>query len=167
MLTYYLSAIIFSAVVWNVLFVTSHAARKDAKPTDFETMVFDKNEDGELTGKELDEWKESGSKVTLLGASGGVMAVIIAFCLRFPLAPIIRFPFTIPAWMVGLFYVVGDLSGYMSPDIGSGPRTAYEAHLAGAFFAAATWYFQIQISAIFDNSWLVSLRQRFRRMLTW
>jgi membrane associated rhomboid family serine protease len=135
LVTFYLTAIVFSAAAFAGLYLIQHRG------------IIDPND-----------------KTTLLGASGGVMAVIIAFCVRFPLAPIIRFPFTLPAWMVGGLYVIGDLAGYMSPNLGLGPHTAYEAHLAGAFFAAGHWYFQLRLSSIFDNSWMGELKRRMRRM---
>lgn len=103
-------------------------------------------------------------KPPLLGASGGVMAVVIAYCVRFPLAPVRFVFFSPPAWMVGLFYVIVDLTGFLSPAPESGTRTAYEAHLAGAAFAALHWYFQLRLSSVLDNSWIGELKRRMRRM---
>ncbi len=134
LLTFYLVAIVFAGLAWNGI-----------------QLLRDPSPGGDLPG--------------MLGASGGVMAVIIAFCVRYPLTPIIRFPFTIPAWMVGLFYVISDLSGFLSPSLAiGGVKTAYEAHLAGAFFGAAHWFLQLRISSLFDNSWIGNLRRRWRRM---
>jgi len=71
----------------------------------------------------------------VLGASGGVAAVVILFCFHFPNQKVflLFLPFVgIPAWIVGVFYVVGDLAGFL------GFRQAgiaFTVHLAGAAYA--------------------------------
>lgn len=105
-----------------------------------------------------------GGSGSALGASGAVMAVIILFCLKFPLVPILRFPFEIPAWMAGVFYVLSDIAGLASP--GSeiiGPRVGYEIHLAGAAFALVYWYFGCHFSSVFDTDLVVKIKRWFRR----
>jgi len=76
----------------------------------------------------------------LLGASGGVTATIILFCLLNPRATLLLFfAIPIPAWAFGVFLVATDLFGHNQP--GSGVQVAYDVHLTGAVFALAYWYF--------------------------
>ena len=77
----------------------------------------------------------------LLGASGGVTAAIILFCLFYPKATLLLFfAIPIPAWMFGVFLVAADLFGHNEP--GSGVQVAFDVHLTGALFALAYWYFR-------------------------
>jgi len=77
----------------------------------------------------------------LRGASGGVTATIILFCLLNPRATLLLFfAIPIPAWLFGVFLVATDLFGSNQP--GSGVRVAYDVHLTGAVFALAYWYFR-------------------------
>jgi membrane associated rhomboid family serine protease len=70
------------------------------------------------------------------GASGGVTACVILFCLLNPRATILHgFLFPIPAWLAGLVIVVQNLFG-VENQAASGMRTiAYDVHLFGAAFA--------------------------------
>jgi membrane associated rhomboid family serine protease len=70
----------------------------------------------------------------LWGASGGVTAAVILFCLLYPRATILMF-FVIPtpAWLAGLLIVVIDMFG------GGRDRIAHDVHLTGAAFALAYW----------------------------
>ena len=76
----------------------------------------------------------------LVGASGGVYAIAILFCLNYPRQILLLFG-VIPmkAWMVGIMIVVVDqLMGVLAED-----NVAHSVHLAGAAFA---WiYFQTGI----------------------
>ena len=76
----------------------------------------------------------------LVGASGGVYAIAILFCLNYPRQILLLFG-VIPmkAWLVGIMIVVGDqLMGILAED-----NVAHSVHLAGAAFA---WiYFQTGI----------------------
>src|SRR5688572_1898303 len=82
-----------------------------------------------------------GNTAPLLGASGGVTAAIILFCLLNPRATLLLFfAIPIPAWLFGVFLVVTDLFGHNEP--GSGVQVAYDVHLTGALFALAYWYFR-------------------------
>lgn len=78
----------------------------------------------------------AGGTGELMGASGGVMGIIVLFVMNFPRRVIyIWGVLPVPAWVVGLIYVAQDLSGLNSGGAhGDGPRVAYEAHLAGALF---------------------------------
>jgi membrane associated rhomboid family serine protease len=70
----------------------------------------------------------------LWGASGGVTAAVILFCLLNPRATILMF-FVIPApaWLAGLIIVLLDMFG------GGRDRIAHDVHLTGAAFAWAYW----------------------------
>lgn len=75
------------------------------------------------------------------GASGGVTAVIILFCALYPRATVFaNFLFPVPAWILGVIIVAGNLLGAPSTSP-LGPRIAYDVHLIGAVFALAYWYF--------------------------
>lgn len=69
----------------------------------------------------------------LLGASGGVVAVVILFCLKYPHQKIyLYFVLGIPAWVVGAIYVGADLLGMF----GVGQEgVAFLVHLVGAAYA--------------------------------
>jgi membrane associated rhomboid family serine protease len=67
----------------------------------------------------------------LVGASGGVMAVLAAFIWYFPRQTVLIYGvLPVPAWALGLLYLMSDLGG-------AGDRTshvAHVAHLGGALF---------------------------------
>ncbi|MFM8735083.1 MAG: rhomboid family intramembrane serine protease [Pirellulales bacterium] len=67
----------------------------------------------------------------LLGASGGVMAVLAAFIWYFPRQTVLIYGvLPVPAWALGLLYLLSDLRG-----AGDGTsRVAHVAHLGGACF---------------------------------
>ena len=75
---------------------------------------------------------------TLLGASGAVAAVFILFCIHFPHQKIylLFFPFFgIPAWIMGVIFIGGDLLGQLGVTTGgaeAGTRVAFLVHLVGA-----------------------------------
>ena len=76
-----------------------------------------------------------------LGASGGVTATVLLFCLLYPRRTLLlMFAIPVPAWVAGLIVVASDLFGAKMPWQGDAP-IAYQAHLAGATFALAYWYF--------------------------
>lgn len=86
-------------------------------------------------------WFFVGGSGVLLGASGGVTAAIILFCLLNPKATLLLFfAIPIPAWLFGVFLVATDLFG--SHEAAGGARVAYDVHLTGAAFALAYWYFR-------------------------
>lgn len=74
-----------------------------------------------------------------VGASGGVVAVLVLFAFSFPKQPIsIWGVFEVPAWLVGVFVVGSDILGAIGrPEAG----IAFSAHLTGAAFAAAYYRF--------------------------
>ncbi len=84
--------------------------------------------------------------IPLVGASGGVMAVVILFVLHFPRQTIyIWGVLPVPAWVLGVFFVVGDLLGFASPrEAEGGVSVANIAHLTGAAFAFV--YFRAKLN---------------------
>ena len=75
----------------------------------------------------------------LFGASGAVAATVVLFALNFPRRTILLyFVIPVPAWLVGVLMVLGDLYGAT----GRGDaHVAYAVHLTGAAFAFL--YFQL------------------------
>lgn len=75
----------------------------------------------------------------MFGASGGVTALIVLFCLQNPRATLLLFfAIPMPAWMFGILVVVSDLTGTRLP----GHRLeniAFDVHLVGAALAAVYW----------------------------
>lgn len=68
----------------------------------------------------------------LIGASGGVMGVMLLFVLHFPRRVFYIWGlFPLPAWAIGTIYVVMDVTGLLNP---SGDQVANIAHLAGMGF---------------------------------
>ena len=73
-----------------------------------------------------------------VGASGAVVAVVILFVLNYPKQKLLLMGIIpMPAWVLGLFMVGIDLFNSLG---GSESRIAFEAHLAGALFAAIYFY---------------------------
>ena len=72
-----------------------------------------------------------GSEATMLGASGAVTAVVIAYCILYPRRTLLLMMVVpVPAWLVGVLIVVLNLVGSSHGDAG----IAYEVHLVGAAF---------------------------------
>jgi membrane associated rhomboid family serine protease len=86
----------------------------------------------ELAGPEL---ADRAPRFMCLGASGGVTAATLLFCLLYPRATVlVMFLFPIPAWVLGAVIIVSNL-------FGTSTGTAYDVHLVGAAFAVTYWYF--------------------------
>lgn len=86
----------------------------------------------------------------LLGASGGVTAVTLLFCLRFPFSTInLMFVLPVPAWVLGAIIIVSNLI-----QVGQINGVAYDVHLTGAAFAVAYFYFQWNLTRALNFSWL-------------
>lgn len=74
----------------------------------------------------------SEQPAVLVGASGGIMAVVTLFVFHFPRRLVyIWGVLPIPAWVLGTLYVVSDVFGFLNP---SGNNVANIAHLGGALF---------------------------------
>lgn len=76
-----------------------------------------------------------------IGASGGVTAATLLFCLLYPRATILAsFLFPVPAWLMGAFIILSNLLGTANRSALTG-GVAYDVHLVGAAFAFAYWKF--------------------------
>lgn len=74
-----------------------------------------------------------GPTPTLIGASGGVVAVIMLVVFYFPRQTVLLwFAIPIPLWALGLLIIVPDFLGATSR---SGSNVAHTAHLGGAIYA--------------------------------
>lgn len=86
-----------------------------------------------------------GGFAFVLGASGGVSAVVILFALTFPREKILfMFVIPMPAWVFGLIIVGLDLMGAMGRD--EAGNVAFTAHLAGAAFAFLYYKFRWRLA---------------------
>lgn len=78
------------------------------------------------------EYLQGNYRAASLGASGGVVAIVILFALLYPHVQILlMFVIPMPMWMLGLIIVIQDVFGAIKMT-GS---TAFTAHLGGAAFA--------------------------------
>jgi hypothetical protein len=82
---------------------------------------------------------------SLVGASGGVSAVVALFVFMFPRATLLLFG-VIPmrAWILGVILLAHNFYIALNPE----SRTAWEAHLIGFGFGAAYYYGKWNFSAL-------------------
>jgi hypothetical protein len=72
-----------------------------------------------------------GIERSAIGASGAVVATIILFALKYPnRVVLLMMAFPVPAWILGIIYVVVDLLGAFDKT----SRTAHDIHLIGAAY---------------------------------
>lgn len=95
-----------------------------------------------------------------LGASGGVVGVVILFALNYPHARGIVFPipFPIPMWALGIGLVVMDLWGAISGKGG----VAFTAHLGGALFGLIFYQTRWTPAGWFDRLSSGARKPKFR-----
>ena len=88
----------------------------------------------------------SGEQGTVIGASGGVMGLMILWVLHFPRRILYVWGILpMPAWVFGLIYVLFDLLDFaQGGGSGPGPKVANVAHLGGALFGFI--YFQTKMN---------------------
>jgi membrane associated rhomboid family serine protease len=96
----------------------------------------------------------------VVGASGGVVAVLILFVCYFPNSTLLLF-FVIPVkgWVFGVILIAMDVLGAL----GSRDNVAYDVHLAGAAFALAYWRLGWSFSRLAPRAALDSLTTWFSR----
>ena len=88
-LRYYLVAVVLGMFVWSA--VHYFYLTQNLSPADASVAV---------------------QRITCYGASGGVTAVTLLFCLLYPRATLLAaFLFPVPAWLVGIFIIVSNLFG--------------------------------------------------------
>jgi hypothetical protein len=100
----------------------------------------------------------------LLGASGGVAAVILLFVYNFPKRTILLFfVLPVPAWILGIFLILGDAFGFLG--FGGGTANiAFDVHLVGAAFATAYFWLGWNLGRITPAALKDGIRlPRFRR----
>ena len=100
-----------------------------------------------------------------IGASGGVIAIVILFACYFPNEEILLMAIIpIKAWIVATFFVISNLAGALGIMQGMGPasNTAFTVHLAGAAFAGA-YYYQKWNFGFLDFSAASDIPDRLRR----
>ena len=114
LLRFYLVAIVLGTVVWS--------ARQ---------YLFEGPLARTFGDNPIEIWQQA------LGASGGVVALILLFCLRHPTATLyLYFAIPVPAWVAGVLLVASDLFGVQPLE---GQKIAFDIHLVGAAFALAYW----------------------------
>lgn len=86
------------------------------------------------------------ANIPLVGASGGVVAVVILFSLNFPRVMLYIYGIIpVPAFVLGILYVVLDLTG-VGPE-----NVAHSVHLAGAAFALLYYLAGMRITSLFGS----------------
>jgi membrane associated rhomboid family serine protease len=98
-----------------------------------------------------------GGNAAVMGASGAVLCISMLFVFNFPNATVYLFIFPMPAWVLGIFFV---LSNFF---LQSGGQVAYDVHLFGIAFAAL--YFFLGWNFSFLETPLASARQAWRRWM--
>ena len=74
------------------------------------------------------------AEVAVYGASGAITGVVVLYALNFPHRTLLLFfVIPIPAWLLGVLYVVSDMLGVFG--VSAGSNVAFSVHLAGAAFA--------------------------------
>jgi membrane associated rhomboid family serine protease len=98
----------------------------------------------------------------MLGASGGVMAVLLLFCLNYPHETILIWGvLPVPAWALGILYVGLNIFGAGGRPIGGDTHIAYTAHLGGALFAILYYQFHWRVSPFLPSSgWLENIKPK-------
>ncbi|RIK83226.1 MAG: hypothetical protein DCC67_06230 [Planctomycetota bacterium] len=90
----------------------------------------------------------SGSEGVLLGASGGISAVVALFALNFPHRQVLfMFFIPMPMWVAALIGLAFDVNGAMDR---SG-NVAFTAHLAGALFGLLYYKFGWRLGGVFEK----------------
>ena len=86
-----------------------------------------------------------GAGGALVGASGGVVAVTLLFCINFPKQTILlMMVIPVPAWLVGAMIIFGDLISLRT----STANVAFDVHLVGAAFAILYYKFGLHLGRL-------------------
>lgn len=98
-----------------------------------------------------------GSRAVMLGASGAVVGVMMIYVLHYPKRTfLVNFFIPMPAWLMLVLFLAADLYGFGNSVRGGAASTAFETHLAGAFFGLLYW--QLHRSAGFTLGRLLPQR---------
>lgn len=88
-------------------------------------------------------WAYGAPNASMVGASGGVSAVIVYFILMAPFSQLMLWGIVpIPAWGLGVLFLIFNFFSAINPK----SMSAWEAHLFGAIFGAAYWKFRWSFS---------------------
>jgi membrane associated rhomboid family serine protease len=92
----------------------------------------------------------TGQQAQLYGASGAVAGLVVLYAVLFPQRKlmIIPIPVAIPAWVIGILFVGGDLWGALAQRDGG---VAYVVHLAGAALGFLYFRSGIRLSDYFPD----------------
>ena len=91
------------------------------------------------------------ANATMLGASGGIAAVLLLFCLNFPHQRVyIWGVLPLPAWLFAILFVGMDVFGAVHPHESN---VAFTAHLGGACFALAYFRAGWRLSGFLPSQW--------------
>ncbi|NIL96038.1 MAG: rhomboid family intramembrane serine protease [Planctomycetales bacterium] len=91
----------------------------------------------------------SGHLVKLIGASGGVSAIVILYVCHFPRRTLLIWGILpMPAWMLGVFFLLVDFLGTFRGD----SNVAHTAHLAGAAYGYLFYRYQWDFSRLVPGS---------------
>jgi membrane associated rhomboid family serine protease len=89
---------------------------------------------GGLTWGVAERVIDGDPRIFLLGASGGVVGVVVLFAINYPKRIILLwFVLPVPAWILALLLVLGDLNGAIRRE--DAGNVAYTCHLGGAALA--------------------------------
>lgn len=89
----------------------------------------------------------------VIGASGAIMAVLALYVMHFPRRTILfMFFLPLPAWVLGVFYLVSEISGFIHPT----DNTAHVAHLAGAAFGILYYRNGWNLGRAWPSRWRLS-----------
>lgn len=111
-------------------------------------------------GGELVAHRDLHNIPSILGASGGISAVVILFCLNFPHQILYVWGvFPIPAWVLGILFIGQDIFGAMGRKGVEGPAIAFTAHLGGALFAFLYFQSGIRLERLLPSSSMVQRLQ--------
>jgi membrane associated rhomboid family serine protease len=98
--------------------------------------------------------------IPMLGASGGIAAVLILFCLNFPHQLIYIYGILpIPAWVFAIVFVGQDLIGTFRDQPHDGPNVAFTAHLGGALFGLLYYQSGLRIERLLPSSSMIERLQ--------
>ncbi len=99
----------------------------------------------------------------LVGASGAVVALAILFCVLYPNRTILlMFVLPIPAWVLGVLYIVTNVFGFAADTTTGASEVAYVAHLAGILYAFAYYKTQFTLLWLWPAKFTQVLKRRPR-----
>lgn len=101
-----------------------------------------------------------------VGASGAVFGVLVVYAFHFPRQQVLLFfVIPMPVWVLATLWVVMDAisaTGELANPNGPRGRTAYFAHLGGAFFGLMYYQLGLKLSAVFVRSPRARVRPKLR-----